>query len=302
MAFARSEATKQSPGETSFLNHLHGFDIDLQALFICLTRLICAFPGCGWPVLEHRDFLMNPPDRCYSAIIGNPPYRVNLNDSFKQRLAELYETGEGEKDLYTFFIEGSLKVLKPGGRLVMLTSHTYLVNHQCSRIRRFIFSGYHVRALLLLPARFFVMAPGVLPVILVADAEFPPEDNQLGVYTGYNEKDGWTVCYQAFNKIFEESSGLRQAIVPPQLQQVFALMNNCSRLGDQCRVGVGIQESLKRDGKISRYVGKDKLGPSFKRVLRGRELQPFKISWEGNYIDYGPHLAYAGDETVFAGP
>jgi hypothetical protein len=146
------------------------------------------------------------------------------------------------------------------------------------------------------------MAPGVLPVILVADAEFPPEDNQLGVYTGYNEKDGWTVCYQAFNKIFEESSGLRQAIVPPQLQQVFALMNNCSRLGDQCRVGVGIQESLKRDGKISRYVGKDKLGPSFKRVLRGRELQPFKISWEGNYIDYGPHLAYAGDETVFAGP
>jgi len=285
-----------------FLNRLHGFDIDLQALFICLTRLICAFPNSGWPVLKHSDFLMNPPDRCYSVIIGNPPYRVNLDEAFKQRLAELYETGEGEKDLYTFFIEGSLKALRPGGRLVMLTSHTYLVNHQCSRIRHFIFAGHHVRALLLLPARFFVLAPGVLPVVLVADAESPPDGNQLSVYTSYNEKDGWSQCFHAPASLFVESSGLRQAIVPPQLQQVFAEMNSCSRLGRHCRVGVGIQEALKRDGKISRYVSDKKISAAYKRVLRGRELEPFKINWEGNYIDYGPHLAYAGDETVFAGP
>jgi len=293
---------KQSSREAGFLNYLHGFDIDLQALFICLTRLICAFPGCGWPVLEHRDFLMNPPDRRYSVIIGNPPYRVNLDDAFKQRLAELYETGEGEKDLYTFFIEGSLKALQAGGRLVMLTSHTYLVNHQCSRIRRFIFAGYHARALLLLPARFFVLAPGVLPVILVADAEHPHDDNQLNIYTDYKEKDGWGQCYQASAKLFEASNGLRQAIVPPQLQRVFADMNSFSRLGSHCRVGVGIQEALKRDSKVSRYVSDKKLSASHKRVLRGRELEPFKINWEGNYIDYGPHLAYAGDETIFAGP
>ncbi|NLF97647.1 MAG: N-6 DNA methylase [Candidatus Riflebacteria bacterium] len=299
---ARSEATKQSSGETSFLSRLHGFDIDLQALFVCLTRLICAFPGCGWPVLEHRDFLMNPPDRRYSVVIGNPPYRVNLDEAFKLRLAELYETGEGEKDLYTFFIEGSLKALQPGGRLLMLTSHTYLVNHQCNRIRHFIFAGHHARALLLLPARFFVLAPGVLPVILVADAESPPDGSQLSVYTGYNEKGGWEQCYQAPARLFEQSNGLRQAIVPPQLQQVFADMNSCVRLGSLCRVGVGIQEALKRDGKVSRFVSDKKLSASYKRVLRGRELEPFKINWEGNYIDYGPHLAYAGDETVFAGP
>ena len=298
-----SQITQMAADENEgFLSRLHGFDIDLQALFICLTRLICAFPGCGWPVFEHRDFLMNPPDRRYSVIIGNPPYRVNLDDAFKKRLAELYETGEGEKDLYTFFIEGSLKALQQGGRLVMLTSHTYLVNHQCSKIRRFIFAGYYARALLLLPARFFVLAPGVLPVILVADAEQPHDDNQLNIYTDYIEKDGWGQCYQASAKLFEASNGLRQAIVPPQLQQVFADMNSCSRLGSHCRVGVGIQEALKRDGKISRYVSDKKISATYKRVLRGRELEPFKINWEGNYIDYGPHLAYGGDETVFAGP
>ncbi|HAE37252.1 MAG TPA: hypothetical protein DCG57_01285, partial [Candidatus Riflebacteria bacterium] len=66
-------------------------------MFICLTRLICAFSGCGWPVLEKRDFLLEPPAQKFSVIIGNPPYRVNLDDSFKDRLLELYHTGEGEK-------------------------------------------------------------------------------------------------------------------------------------------------------------------------------------------------------------
>jgi hypothetical protein len=299
---ARSETTKQSLCEAGFLNRLHGFDIDLPALFICLTRLICAFPGCGWPSLAHRDFLTDPPARRYSVIIGNPPYRVNLDDSFKRRLAELYETGEGEKDLCTFFIEGSLRSLQPGGRLVMLTSHTYLVNHQCGRIRRFIFAGYHARALFMLPERFFAHAPGVLPVVLVADADQPPDNYLLKVFTSYSVADGWQQQYSAAARTFEEPSGLRRSIVSPQLQQVFSIMNGCERLGEHCRVGVGIQESLKRDGKVSRYVCDRQLSAAYRPVLRGRELAPFVINWEGNYIDYGPHLAYAGDEAIFAGP
>lgn len=298
--------TKQSclttSSESLFLVRLHGYDIDIQALFVCLTRLICAFPGCGWPRLEQRDFLLCPPRQLFSVIIGNPPYRVNLDDSFKSQLSKLYETGEGEKDLYTFFIEGSLRALSPGGRLVMLTSHTYLVNHQCKRIRRFVFSKYHARALLMLPERFFAMAPGVLPVVLVADAAVPAVDSQLDVYADYSDSEGWQQCYRAPARLFEENSGLRQAIVPPHLQKVLSVMNLCDRLAKHCRVGVGIQESVKRDGKISRFVCDHKKSGAHRPVLRGRELAPFRINWDGNYIDYGPHLAYSGNEKIFAGP
>jgi hypothetical protein len=299
--YENERETKQSHGHASFLNRIHGYDIDLQALFVCLTRLICAFPGCGWPALEKRDFLLEPPAQEFSVIIGNPPYRVNLDDSFKDRLLELYHTGEGEKDLYTFFIEGSLRALRPGGRLIMLTSHTYLVNHQCRRIRRFVFADHLVRSLFMLPERFFAMAPGVLPVVVIVDATRPEELYQLTVHTAYSETEGWRQHYVAAAATFEESSGLRQAIVPAELQQVFAKMNECGRLGESCRVGVGIQESLKREGKVSRYVCGAALTEAHRPVLRGRELAPFKINWQGNYIDYGPHLAYAGDEKTFSG-
>lgn len=299
----REEATptKQSLRHAGFLNRIHGYDIDLQALFICLTRLICAFPGCGWPVLEKRDFLLEPPAQKFSVIIGNPPYRVNLDNSFKDRLLELYQTGEGEKDLYTFFIEGSLRALRPSGRLIMLTSHTYLVNHQCRRIRHFVFADNLVRSLFMLPERFFSQAPGVLPVVVIVDATRSEVPYQLTVHTAYSEADGWRQHYVAEAATFEESSGLRRAIVPAELKHVFAKMNECARLGESCRVGVGIQESLKREGKVSRYVCANALTESHRPVLRGRELAPFKINWEGNYIDYGSHLAYAGDEKTFSG-
>ena len=296
-----AKETKQSRCHAGFLDRIHGYDIDLQALFVCMTRLICTFPGCGWPALEKRDFLLEPPAEKFSVVIGNPPYRVNLDNSFKDRLLELYQTAEGEKDLYTFFIEGSLRALRSGGRLIMLTSHTYLVNHQCRRIRRFVFADNLVRSLFMLPERFFSQAPGVLPVVVIVDATRSGVPYQLTVHTAYSEAEGWRQHYVAEAATFEESSGLRRAIVPAGLKHVFAKMNECGRLGESCRVGVGIQESLKREGKVSRYVCDSALTEAHRPVLRGRELAPFKINWEGNYIDYGSHLAYAGDEKTFSG-
>ena len=304
-----TSALRQAQGQVpGFLSHLYGFDIDLPALLICLTRLICAFPGQGWPVLAHRDFLLPPPEAEFDLVIGNPPYRVNLEESFKERLAGLYQTGEGEKDLYTFFLEAGLKALLPGGQLIMLTSHTWLVNHQCRKIRNHLFAEHCVQALMLLPARFFVQAPGVLPVVTFArKAVWPVTLCQSGylvkVGSDYSEEHGWQREYSCPADVFPAGNGLRQAIVPETLRAAFSQMQYGSRkLGEVSKIGVGIQESLQRAGKVSRFVSDRKLSDRHRPVLRGRELAPFKINYEGNYLDYGPHLVYAGSEKLFSGP
>lgn len=296
--------TPTSAGITSFLANLHGFDIDLQALFICLTRLICAFPGCGWPVLEQRDFLMQPPEARFDLVIGNPPYRVNLSEDYKTRLGELYETGEGEKDLYTFFLEGGLRALSDDGQMIVLTSHTWLVNHQCGKIRRLLFEKNRVTALNLLPARFFTAAPGVLPVVT-----FVEKDNQsmspysVAVKSGYSETSGWSEIYAALSGSFLSGHGLRQSLVSPLLKAAFEKMQSSEVcLGKVAKIGVGIQESLKRTDHISKFVSDSRLADNYRPVLKGRELAPFKINWEGFFIDFGPHLAYAGDEKIWVGP
>lgn len=286
-----------------FLANLHGYDIDQQALFICLTRLLCAFPNCGWPVLEQRDFLMQPPETRFDLVIGNPPYRVNLNEDYKNRLDELYETGEGEKDLYTFFLEAGLHVLSDDGQMIMLTSHTWLVNHQCRKIRQLLFEKNRVTAINLLPARFFPAAPGVLPVVAFVEKGKESIPSYLVmVNSGYSEGGGWSEAYKAHSDSFVSGNGLRQSLVSSDLKTAFEKMQASGIcLGSIAKIGVGIQESLQRTDRVSRFVSDSRLADNYRPVLKGRELAPFKINWEGFFIDFGPHLAYAGDEKIWAG-
>lgn len=290
-------------GMTSILARLHGYDIDLQALFICLTRLICAFPGCGWPVLEQRDFLMQSPETRFDLVIGNPPYRVNLSEDYKKRLDELYETGEGEKDLYTFFLEGGLKVLADAGQMVMLTSHTWLVNHQCRKIRQLLFEKNRVTSLNLLPARFFPAAPGVLPVVaFIEKVKEASPPYSVTVNSGYSGAAGWLETYAARSDSFLSGNGLRQSLVSSKLATAFAKMQASGVcLGKIAKIGVGIQESVQRTDRVSKFVSDSKQAEHYRPVLKGRELAPFKINWEGLFIDFGPHLAYAGDEKIWTG-
>jgi len=290
-------------GMTPILANLHGYDIDQQALFICLTRLICTFPGCGWPVLEQRDFLMQPPETRFDLVIGNPPYRVNLSEDYKNRLDELYETGEGEKDLYTFFLEAGLRVLADDGQMIMLTSHTWLVNHQCRKIRQLLFEKNKVTALNLLPARFFPAAPGVLPVVAFVEKGKESLPSYLVmVNSGYSESGGWSEAYMAQSDSFVSGNGLRQSLVSSGLKKAFEKMQASGVcLGSIAKIGVGIQEALQRTDRVSKFVSDSRLADNYRPVLKGRELASFKINWEGFFIDFGPHLAYAGDEKIWAG-
>ncbi|RCK80576.1 MAG: hypothetical protein OZSIB_2889 [Candidatus Ozemobacter sibiricus] len=348
------------------LERIWGCDLDAEALLICLARLLAVAPAGGWPHLEQRDFLLDPPslvvpgadfealaaestgvgrrrggggaeaERCqkagragkggrhestggggaadtsndpdmgrfggFAAVIGNPPYRVNLDPTLRAALSARFSTAEGEKDLYTFFLEGGVRALRPGGTLVMLTSHTYLVNHQCAKIREFLFRRHSPQDLFLLPARFFPQAPGVLPVVLAVRAGEAPSSS-MRLHGQYDPERGWEWTRLVDPATLCRPEGIRLALVPPAMREVFARMEAGNpSLGEVARVGVGIQESLVREkGRVSKFVHQTARSSEDVPVLRGREVQPFKIVWEGLYLRYGPHLSYAGDAAVFQG-
>jgi hypothetical protein len=283
------------------MEHLHGWDIDRQALFICLGRLLKAGEGKELPNLVCRDFLLDPPAMRFNVIVSNPPYRVNLSADLKARLHQEYETAEGEKDLYTFFLEGGLKALSPNGQLLMLTSHTFLVNHQCQKIRDMIFGRHQVESLFLLPTGFFRKAPGVIPVVI--QARQAVAQSHFSVFTEYQETTGWQNSHTGATPDFLLPTGLRRTLRPPDRAIVFARMEkNGVRLGDVAVIGVGIQEANVRGTKVSPFVLDQPTGRNPVKVLKGREIAPFCVKWEGKYLDYGPHLTYAGNPEIFRNP
>ena len=97
-----------------------------------------AFPNV-WQGLDQTS-----PSGGFDAVIGNPPYvRQEKLSSVKQALAASYSVYAGMADLYVYFFEQGLRLVKPGGRVA------YVVNN------KWLKAGYaeELRALLTDPAK-----------------------------------------------------------------------------------------------------------------------------------------------------
>ncbi|HEY8596261.1 MAG TPA: DNA methyltransferase [Devosiaceae bacterium] len=62
----------------------------------------------------------------FDVVLGNPPYvRMELLKALKPYLEKRYEVVSDRADLYCYFFERGLRLLKPGGRLGFISSNTF---------------------------------------------------------------------------------------------------------------------------------------------------------------------------------
>lgn len=62
----------------------------------------------------------------FDVVLGNPPYvRMELLKALKPYLEKRYEVASDRADLYCYFFERGLRLLKPGGRLGFISSNTF---------------------------------------------------------------------------------------------------------------------------------------------------------------------------------
>lgn len=77
-------------------------------------------------------------DGGFDVVIGNPPYvRQELLSPIKPYLQENYDSYDGVADLYTYFYEKGLKILKPSGVLSYIVTNKWLRSGYGEPLRRF---------------------------------------------------------------------------------------------------------------------------------------------------------------------
>ena len=74
------------------------------------------------------NLLSGSPSGGFDAVIGNPPYvrQELLGDEIKRALRADYTAYDGMADLYVFFFEQGLRLLRPGGRLSYVVTNKWL--------------------------------------------------------------------------------------------------------------------------------------------------------------------------------
>ena len=75
----------------------------------------------------------------FDVVVGNPPYvRMELLKAIKPYLAKTYVVADERTDLYAYFFEKGVHLLKPGGRLGYISSSTFFKTGAGAKLRAFL--------------------------------------------------------------------------------------------------------------------------------------------------------------------
>jgi hypothetical protein len=144
-------------------NNLYGVDLNEEAIEICRLSLWVktAEPGKALTSLDHTIRVGNSivADPAYSAkafdwqtefpevfkqggfdvVVANPPYiRQEWLAPYKAHFEAVYKSYDGTADIFTYFFERGLQLLRDGGRLAFITSGSWVRANFAAPLRKVI--------------------------------------------------------------------------------------------------------------------------------------------------------------------
>jgi len=114
----------------------------------------------------------------FDVVLGNPPYvRMERIKPFKPYLERHYAVASDRADLYCYFYELGLRLLKPGGRLGYISSSTFFKTGSGEPLRRHLLAHSQVRTLIDFGDIQVFEGVTTYPAIVVLDRSDTPDPN-----------------------------------------------------------------------------------------------------------------------------
>ncbi len=91
--------------------------------------------------------------RGFDVVLANPPYvrqegiKQSMGDAYKKALAKAYETGSGTADLYVYFYERAVQLLRPGGMFVFISSNKWFRAAYGEKLRGYMAANTDIRSI-----------------------------------------------------------------------------------------------------------------------------------------------------------
>ncbi|PZU14965.1 MAG: type I restriction endonuclease subunit M [Citromicrobium sp.] len=116
----------------------------------------------------------------FDIVLGNPPYvRMELIKPMKPYLQARYEVVADRADLYAYFFERGVRLLKPGGRLGYISSSTFFKTGSGAPLRRFLRTRAAIETVVDFGDLQIFEGVTTYPVILTLRAGAPAEGHAL---------------------------------------------------------------------------------------------------------------------------
>lgn len=240
----------------------------------------------------------------FDIVIGNPPYisvERFAGTPIQEKWQKTFSTYAARADVYCFFYERGAKLLRPGGTLCYITSNRWMRAGYGEKLRAFLSSKVNTQAVLDFGMAQNFGAATTYTCIIRFTAE-EPDGKLMSCYAtddraaisdpaGYfvanavSQKrpgsDAWVVLSKARQRIKElvEAQG-----VPLETWQIQISRGIITGYNEAFYLTAEQRDALvEEDPASEELIGK---------LLRGRELERYKVNWDDTYqllIKFGAH-------------
>ncbi len=131
---------------------------------------------------SQEDLFNKPEDNAsgFDVILGNPPYvRQEFFSADKPYLQEQYAVYHGVADLYSYFFELGIKLLKDGGRMGYISSSTFFKTGSGQNLRRYIMDNARLENVVDFGDLQIFKGVTTYPAILCLQKQAPSAEHQI---------------------------------------------------------------------------------------------------------------------------
>ncbi len=226
----------------------------------------------------------------FDVVIGNPPYvnLANIKDiGTREYLKGEYKTAKNKSDLYSFFIERAIDLLKDGGMFGFIVSNSWLGTDSFSKFREHLIKNITICKLVKLPADVFKDAM-VTPVLIFFKKEKTNKNHKIKLVEYVNEKFTELPSQLSYKRILNSPNFTFS--FSPEIKFKIPTV----KLGDIAKFSLGIKTSNDK-----RFILDKKKDSETYPLLRGKDVNRYSVKYGEKWIWYKPKLMI---EKVGAGP
>lgn len=246
----------------------------------------------------------------FDVVIGNPPYGAKLEKADKDFLKKNYRITEYNYDTYNFFFELSLKILKENSYLGFITPNTFLVVENGVLLRKLLFQE---NKLIELYETFNVFPDAVVePITAIIQKTTSKNTDSFNVLLDARDKSKLGKLHFKHEHIFRKESFVFNYRETEEQRNLYSkLLKSTNPLSDFANVKAGIKPYEKGKGNPPQsrevvsnkpYNSYEKYDDSWYKLVRGTQINRYRINWDGEYLKYGVWLAAPRNPNSFFNP
>lgn len=255
----------------------------------------------------------------FDVVIGNPPYGAELNSFEKKFVDTHYKTTQYNYDSYIYFFEKSLEIIKESSLVGLITPNTYLVVENGDKLRSLLFSS---NQLIQLFEVLEVFPDAVVePIVTILKKQKPTPNHSFIVRYLPRKSSKINFDRNIIENRFNQDDLVEDKLLLFNYKSTMEKKNlikkiyeNSYSLNDLAQVTTGIKPYQVGKGKpaqtkeivdekpFTKIELVENLGAEWRKLIRGTQVNRYRLDWEGEYIKYGSWLAEPREPEIFNSP